>query len=47
LHLLDTGHFATATHSQEIAGLIRTFFDTQVAASSAKRRLNAASAYRV
>ena len=47
LHLLDTGHFATATHSQEIAGLIRTFLDTQVAASSANRRLNGASAYRV
>jgi pimeloyl-ACP methyl ester carboxylesterase len=42
LHLLDTGHFATATHSQEIAGLIRTFLDTQVAASSAKRSLNEA-----
>jgi pimeloyl-ACP methyl ester carboxylesterase len=27
LHLLDTGHFATATHSHEIAGLIRAFLD--------------------
>ncbi|RKQ86882.1 pimeloyl-ACP methyl ester carboxylesterase [Solirubrobacter pauli] len=25
LHLLDTGHFATATHSREIAELIRAF----------------------
>jgi pimeloyl-ACP methyl ester carboxylesterase len=31
LHLLDTGHFATATHSDEIAGLIRAFLDTGVA----------------
>jgi pimeloyl-ACP methyl ester carboxylesterase len=27
LHLLDTGHFATATHSDEIADLIRAFLD--------------------
>lgn len=27
LHLLDTGHFATATHSDEIAGLIGAFLD--------------------
>jgi pimeloyl-ACP methyl ester carboxylesterase len=27
LHLLDTGHFATATHSGEIAGLIGAFLD--------------------
>jgi pimeloyl-ACP methyl ester carboxylesterase len=27
LHLLDTGHFATATHSDEIAGVIRAFLD--------------------
>ena len=26
LHLLDTGHFATATHSREIADLIGAFF---------------------
>jgi pimeloyl-ACP methyl ester carboxylesterase len=25
LHLLDTGHFATATHTEEIAGLVREF----------------------
>jgi pimeloyl-ACP methyl ester carboxylesterase len=30
LHLLDTGHFATATHSDEIAGLIATFLDQHV-----------------
>ena len=27
LHLFDTGHFATATHSVEIAGLMRTFLE--------------------
>jgi pimeloyl-ACP methyl ester carboxylesterase len=27
LHLLDTGHFATATHSDEIAGLIGAFIE--------------------
>jgi pimeloyl-ACP methyl ester carboxylesterase len=27
LHLLDTGHFATATHSADIAGLISAFLD--------------------
>jgi len=32
LHLLDTGHFATATHADEIAGLIVAFFDARVAA---------------
>jgi pimeloyl-ACP methyl ester carboxylesterase len=30
LHLLDTGHFATATHPDEIAELIANFLDTQV-----------------
>jgi pimeloyl-ACP methyl ester carboxylesterase len=30
LHLLDTGHFATATHSDEIAGLIGAFLDQHV-----------------
>lgn len=29
LRLLDTGHFATATHSREIADLIRAFFDRE------------------
>src|SRR3954451_10542274 len=29
LHLLDTGHFATATHSAEIAELIAAFLDQQ------------------
>ena len=30
LQLLDTGHFATATHAHEIAGLIRGFLDAHV-----------------
>ena len=30
LHLLDTGHFATATHSIEIAALISVFLQTRV-----------------
>ena len=30
LHLLDTGHFATATHSKEIAELIETFLARHV-----------------
>jgi pimeloyl-ACP methyl ester carboxylesterase len=30
LHLLDTGHFATATHSQRIAELIADFLDRRV-----------------
>ncbi len=34
LHLLDTGHFATATHSDEIAGLIRAFLDSHVVAAA-------------
>jgi pimeloyl-ACP methyl ester carboxylesterase len=32
LHLLDTGHFATATHSDEIADLIAEFIPRQVKA---------------
>lgn len=31
LHLLDTGHFATATHSEEIADLIVGFLQTHLA----------------
>jgi pimeloyl-ACP methyl ester carboxylesterase len=31
LHLLDTGHFATATHSEEIADLIAGFLETRLA----------------
>jgi pimeloyl-ACP methyl ester carboxylesterase len=31
LHLLDTGHFATATHHDEIAELIAAFLDEHVA----------------
>ena len=31
LHLLDTGHFATATHHDEIAGLIAGFLDRRIA----------------
>jgi len=30
LHLLDTGHFATATHDEELAGLIGDFLDRHV-----------------
>jgi pimeloyl-ACP methyl ester carboxylesterase len=32
LHLLDTGHFATATHSETIAGLIARFLASHVPA---------------
>ena len=35
LHLLDTGHFATATHSQEIAELIVRFLDQHEVAAAA------------
>jgi pimeloyl-ACP methyl ester carboxylesterase len=35
LHLLDTGHFATATHSAEIAALITAFLDVHVTAPAA------------
>lgn len=35
LHLLDTGHFATATHSAEIAELIAAFLNSHVIASAA------------
>jgi pimeloyl-ACP methyl ester carboxylesterase len=35
LHLLDTGHFATATHSVELAGLIASFIDKRVAMATA------------
>ena len=35
LHLLDTGHFATATHSAEIADLIGAFIQRRVAAPAA------------
>jgi pimeloyl-ACP methyl ester carboxylesterase len=31
LHLLDTGHFATATHNAEIAALISAFLESRVA----------------
>jgi len=36
LHLLDTGHFATATHSAEIADLIGEFIQRRVAAPAAR-----------
>jgi pimeloyl-ACP methyl ester carboxylesterase len=36
LHLLDTGHFATATHSDEIAGLIRAFLDRHALESTGR-----------
>jgi pimeloyl-ACP methyl ester carboxylesterase len=35
LHLLDTGHFATATHSAEIAELIAAFLDSHMRAPAA------------
>jgi len=35
LHLLDTGHFATATHNDEIAALISAFLDSHVVARAA------------
>jgi pimeloyl-ACP methyl ester carboxylesterase len=35
LHLLDTGHFATATHSAEIADLIGAFIERRAAAPAA------------
>jgi pimeloyl-ACP methyl ester carboxylesterase len=35
LHLLDTGHFATATHHAEIAALITTFLHARVLAPAA------------
>jgi pimeloyl-ACP methyl ester carboxylesterase len=35
LHLLDTGHFATATHNDEIAGLIAGFLGSHVVAPAA------------
>lgn len=35
LHLLDTGHFATATHNAEIAALISAFLDSRVVAGAA------------
>jgi pimeloyl-ACP methyl ester carboxylesterase len=35
LHLLDTGHFATATHNAEIAELINTFLRSRVVAPAA------------
>jgi len=34
LHLLDTGHFATATHDAEIAAMISAFFATRVNVSA-------------
>jgi pimeloyl-ACP methyl ester carboxylesterase len=35
LHLLDTGHFATATHSAQIADLITAFIDQRLAMAKA------------
>lgn len=35
LHLFDTGHFVTATHSPEIAELITGFLESRVVASAA------------
>jgi pimeloyl-ACP methyl ester carboxylesterase len=36
LHLLDTGHFATATHSDEIAELISAFLHSRVVAPTVR-----------
>ena len=41
LHLLDTGHFATATHHDELAGLITAFLDGRVAADGSGRMATA------
>mgnify|MGYP003912058401 CR=1 FL=1 len=38
LHLLDTGHFATATHDAEIAAMISAFFATRVNVSAGSSR---------
>jgi hypothetical protein len=35
LHLLDTGHFATATHNAEIGELINAFLESHVVARTA------------
>jgi pimeloyl-ACP methyl ester carboxylesterase len=35
LHLLDTGHFATATHNEEIAGSVTAFLESHVIAATA------------
>jgi pimeloyl-ACP methyl ester carboxylesterase len=35
LHLLDTGHFATATHDAEIAALVSGFLESHIAAPAA------------
>jgi pimeloyl-ACP methyl ester carboxylesterase len=35
LHLLDTGHFATATHGAEIAALVDAFLESRVASGAA------------
>jgi pimeloyl-ACP methyl ester carboxylesterase len=37
LHLLDTGHFATATHSDEIAELIAAFVDERIMRDRSRR----------
>ena len=37
LHLLDTGHFATATHHEELAELIADFLDRRVSDSGSAR----------
>ena len=41
LHLLDTGHFATVTHHDEIAALITAFLDGRVAANGSRRMATA------
>ena len=42
LHLLDTGHFATATHTDEIAELIAAFLDKHITHDGGRRTAAAA-----
>jgi pimeloyl-ACP methyl ester carboxylesterase len=44
LHLLDTGHFATATHSDEIADLIAAFLDRHLTGDDSRRMAQVSSA---
>jgi pimeloyl-ACP methyl ester carboxylesterase len=42
LHLLDTGHFATATHHDEIAELVAAFLDKHIVRDGSRRTAIAA-----
>jgi pimeloyl-ACP methyl ester carboxylesterase len=44
LHFLDTGHFATATHSDEIAALIAAFLDGHITGVGSRRMAQVGSA---